>query len=69
MLVSLCLMLVLLFALATVALVHAIVSADDGYEDEAGFHCAPVPDRAHEGLPIGYRVNRAIIAVPFCWFL
>ncbi len=69
MLVSLCMLLALLFTLATVALVYAIITADDGYEDERGYHCAPVPVRVRDDKPSGYPTYRTSSAVPLCWFL
>ena len=62
-------LLFLLFTLATVALVYAIVTADNGYEDENGYHCAPVPVKVQDDRSPGYPSYRTPTAVPLCWFL
>jgi hypothetical protein len=69
MFVSLCMLAVLLFALAAVALVYAIVTADNGYEDESGFHCAPIPVNNREEQRLDFVMGRPVTTVPVCWFL
>lgn len=69
MLVPLCMLLVLVLALATVALVYAIATAEDGQEDENGFHCAPVRVKSREEESVAYPANRPVAAVPLSLFL